>query len=111
MNSQPKSAVSTYSWQKYYWFSPKCKIIFDTHENYQFSNIAKALLDFSLLLLVKFSLILYFFWYQLSLISLLQVISLPTIAICFAIAFKSAKEQQILLLKQRRLRAMTLQGQ
>ena len=81
-----------YNRQKYYW-CPHNTIDFDFESKLQFSNIAIAILDFSLLLLVKLSLLILFAWDSNSCFSirLLKVIA-KSYRNLFAIAFKSKKE-------------------
>ena len=81
---------NTYSRRKYYWYQQNAKYLW-CYQIINFSNIAIAILDFSLLLLVKFSLLILFasFWYQFFAFfncSLSKIIFLSTIAIAIGVA-------------------------
>ena len=65
--------------------------------NHSFSNIAIAILDFSLLLLVRLPLLILYAFFLISVLcfSLSKVIALPTIAIVIALKGDSEKSETI----------------
>ena len=92
-NKYPDSFAkpSKYSLRKYYCYHQNTKYLW-CHPIINFSNIAIAILDFSLLLLVKLSLLIIFASFFVLVLcfffdgSLSKVIALPTIAIAVVLA-------------------------
>ena len=90
-NSAPYVIILSYSHQKYYCYHQTTKQLY-WHPIFNFSNIAIAILDFSLLLIVKLSILILFASFVISVLcfffnsSLSKVITLPTIAIAIVVA-------------------------